>query len=248
MSVIILLLCVFVQRYLCFYSQSCQFDWVSPFYRFLSHRFYQQMSSIPLLGLSLLILPPLLLVLVVFNLFEHIFGITGYWILSLVWCWYCLNVFNLSARLEGSSTLAEVSALYFQQVFAVIFWFLLGPLWLALYVATKEVSHYGSRRDEPLVVFSYAQLMLSVMDWLPVRLFGLSLALISHFTQLLRLWVSSLSCSLSQTINLVPEWVEVAVETLDESMSLGDRLKALMEYSLAVWLVIALVLAVVSFF
>ena len=248
MSVFILIICIFVQRYMHFYSQSYQVDWVSPFYSFCNRRFAQQMESIPLIGLALLVLPPLLFVICIFNLFEHLLGVTAYWVLSLVWCWYCLNVFDLSSRIDGVLSLGEVAKSYFHQVFAVVFWFLLGPLWLVFYIVIREVSYFGLRHHGSLVMFSYARFLLSILDWLPVRLFGLSLALISHFTRLLKLWLSSLYCSLSRTEDLISEWVDVAVETLDESMSLGDRLKTLMEYSLVVWLVIALVLAIASLF
>ncbi len=247
MSVIILLLCVFVQRYLRFYSAPYQIDWISPFFSLCHQRFSQQMASIPALGLLLLVLPPLLVMILAFNVVEHLVGGVGYWVLTLAWCWYCLDVMNVSTVDDITSVRSTVKA-YFHRVFSVIFWFLLGPLWLALYVIVMEVSRFGARHSEALRLFGLSDQLLAIMDWVPVRLFGLSLALISHFTRILKLWLSTLHYSFSRTTDLLGDWVEAALVTLGESTPLGDRLTTLLEYTLVVWLVVAIVFSVATLF
>lgn len=247
MSVIILLVCVFVQRYLHFLSAPYHKDWVSPFYNLCYQRFSQPMISIPILGLSLLVIPPLLLMILLFTVAEHLTGGIGYWTLAMIWCWYCLNMVDTSSVNDISSA-RDMAKSYFHGVFAVIFWFLLGPLWLALYVIVSQVSRFGERQEDALKLFSLSNQLLAILDWVPVRLFGLSLALISHFTKVLKLLLSTLHYSFSRSGELLADWVEAALPTLDDSLSLSDRLTVLLEYSLIVWLVIAIVLGVATLF
>ncbi len=247
MSVIVLLICVFVQRYLRFLSAPYHKDWVLPYYSLCYQRFSQPMASIPMLGLSLLVIPPLLLMILLFTVVEHLVGGIGYWVLTLVWCWYCLDMLDTSS-VDDIPSARNLAKAYFHHVFAVIFWFLLGPLWLALYVIVSQVSRFGERQEDALKLFSLSNQLLAIMDWVPVRLFGLSLALISHFTKVLKLLLSTLHYSFSRSGELLADWVEAALTTLDESMSLSDRLTMLLEYSLIVWLVIAIILGIATLF
>ena len=247
MSVIILLICVFVQRYLRFLSMPYHKDWVSRFYNLCYQRFSQPMISLPVLGLSLLVIPPMFLIILLFTVIEHLVGGVGYWMLTLVWCWYCLNIIDVSS-VEDMPTARNMVETYFHRVFAVIFWFLLGPLWLALYIIISDVSNFGKRQDDALKLFSLSDQLLAIMDWVPVRLFGLSLALISHFTKILKLLLATLHYSFSRSGELMGDWVEAALATLDESTPIGDRLTMLLEYALIVWLVIAIVLGLATLF
>ena len=131
MSVIILLVCVFIQRYLRFLSLPYRIDWISTFYNLCYQRFSQPMTSLPVLGLLLLVIPPLFLIILIFTAVEHLVGGVGYWVLTLVWCWYCLDMVDTSS-VEDISSARSVVVTYFHHVFAVIFWFLLGPLWFLL--------------------------------------------------------------------------------------------------------------------
>ena len=153
-----------------------------------------------------------------------------------------------TSSVNDISSARDMAKSYFHGVFAVIFWFLLGPLWLALYVIVSQVSRFGERQEDALKLFSLSNQLLAILDWVPVRLFGLSLALISHFTKVLKLLLSTLHYSFSRSGELLADWVEAALPTLDDSLSLSDRLTVLLEYSLIVWLVIAIVLGVATLF
>ena len=244
MLVIILIICLLVQRFLKFSSASYQVDWVTPFYNFCFQRFYSQMTALPVLGFLLLLLPPLLLMIIIFNLVEHLVGDLGYWILVLAWCWYCLDVMDLSKYESDPDSIKGISKAYFHRVFAVSFWFLIGPLWLVLYIIVYELSRLAESQDEPSRVFAINEQLLQLMRWIPVRLFGLSMAFVSHFTQLMKLWLASLTAPLSETTNLVVKFSDSAMTAVSEPASSTGRLQMLNEYTLLVWLVVAAILRI----
>ena len=247
MATLALLIGLAVQKFLHFRSMQFRLDWCSSYYQWINKRFPSQLISTPILGLLLLIVPPLLVAVIVFSLVGHILGGVGYWVLLVVWFWYCLDLADVGQEAEASSAMQSVLP-YFHGVFAVIFWFLFGPVWLVLYIIISDIDAMGVRTNDAHQLFVINKKLSSLMDWLPVRLLGISVAMTSNFSRILKLWLSSLGSGLSGTAGLVVQWVEAALEGGDPSVPLQKRLGLLLEYSLVVWLIVVVLLTIVHFF
>ena len=148
MTVIVILIGLALQKYLQFYNTPFHVSWVPAYHRWLTVRFAQFFQSSPVVNCLLLIVPPFVVVAIVFTLVYHIFDSVGYWILSLVWFWYCLD-FKKHTALSGVDAGLEDRILpFFYGVFAVIFWFSIGPLWLAIYVIIKDIDQFAVNTQE----------------------------------------------------------------------------------------------------
>lgn len=76
---------------------------------------------------------------------------------------------------------AAVSYRYFEHFFAVIFWFLLaGPVGALVY-RLAELQTDSKAFSDPKTVH-LGERVLRVMEWVPVRLFGMTLAIVGNFT------------------------------------------------------------------
>lgn len=127
--------------------------------------------------------------------------------------------FNVTKEVGVSENWAElhdevVGALsyrYFERYFAVIFWFVLagapGALLYRLLMLHSEIAANGRNEDDsPRIQYG-----LHLMEWLPVRLMGLSLAFVGNFTACLEsLRMSLLSGSLS-TLSTIRSYVLAAL-------------------------------------
>ena len=93
--------------------------------------------------------------------------------------------------------------------------------------------------------------ILGVLDWVPVRLVGLSYALVGHFGSVFKSWLKKLLQGVSNTQELVAEWGMIALKqagTPDISTSTTQAAPntqqaeaiTLIDRSLIVWLVVIL--------
>jgi AmpE protein len=149
--------------------------------------------------------------------------------------------FNPSAE-EGNAenweqlheeALGAISYRYFERYFAVMFWFALagapGALLYRLLVLHSEASIEsldGDHESENGAVKRW----LYLMEWLPVRLTGLSFAFVGNFTACLDNWRSSLLTSSVSTLQVMAGYVTAALQsgglkTL-ENMTDGARERA----------------------
>lgn len=114
-----------------------------------------------------------------------------------------------SAQLH-QEVVGSVSYRYFERYFAVMFWFVLagapGALLYRLLVLYSDMN-LGSEQEDKYRI----QHGLHLMEWLPVRLMGVSLAFVGNFTACLENWrVSLLSGSMS-TVDVIEGYVSAAL-------------------------------------
>ena len=127
-------------------------------------------------------------------------------------------VFN-PAREEGeaeSSTqlhqeaVGSISYRYFERYFAVMFWFVLagapGALLYRLLVLHSDMNLDSEQEDKHRI-----QHGLHLMEWLPVRLMGLSLAFVGNFTACLESWRASVLSESMSTVDVIEDYVSSAL-------------------------------------
>lgn len=100
---------------------------------------------------------------------------------------------------------------YFERYFAVIFWFVLagapGALLYRLLVLHSEIAAKGCYEHDSQRV----QHGLHLMEWLPVRLMGLSLAFVGNFTACLESLRASLLSGSISTLSAIRSYVLAAL-------------------------------------
>lgn len=209
MKIIIILVCLAVQRFLNVRVSIADYDWFKPYLGLVRKMTGgKELSGYD--GLAFTVLPIVLLL----GVFDLIFGMSP--ILSFVYAllivFYCLDGRDMAGQLkaclgggEGDArkevvdfaigTVPEspngqaraVSNSIFQHslhlVFAVLFWYwLLGVFGAILYYVVRLVWVRASSSDAELVgLTDSSALVLGVLDWVPVRLAGVSYALVGAF-------------------------------------------------------------------
>ncbi len=225
MGFIVILVALALQYYLNFSSQPYRYDWMTPYFRWISSKMSLIETAQPIIAVATIILPLLILVSLVFGLVFHLLGNTGYFVLSLAWLWYALDV-----RSKTSSQALQ-HALY--EVFSVVFWYyFFGPVGLALYVSVRALQKtlVGLERQSLSNLLSQIEQLLI---YLPVRLLGLSFALVGSFSPVMQIWLKKWQIG-SESILLE----EFASAALDNALLDTTAVNTLIERAAWVWLVV----------
>lgn len=110
-----------------------------------------------------------------------------------------------------NEVLGAVSYRYFERYFAVMFWFILagapGALLYRLSVLHPDMV-LDKGEDKYLV-----NRWLRLMEWLPVRLMGLTLAFVGNFSACLDCWRNTLFSTTSSTSELISSYVAAALQS-----------------------------------
>lgn len=157
---------------------------------------------------------------------------------------------------ERQNTLAVLNALFirsFEQIFAVLFWFIvLGPFGAVLY-RIFDLLYKESIADGSLYT-DFADCTRQIkngLEWIPARLLSLSYSLVGNFMKSFTLFIKEIFGGLDTNENLIKRCglstVELAVE--DEQHAMGDEeisiVLALVNRALILWLVVVAVLTLV---
>jgi AmpE protein len=110
-----------------------------------------------------------------------------------------------------SEALGAISYRYFERYFAVMFWFvLIGAPGAILY--RLSVLHSDMSLDD-VTDKSTAERWLQLMEWLPARLIGVSLAFVGNFTACLERLRGTLFSMSDSTIDVVASYVSAALQS-----------------------------------
>ena len=145
----------------------------------------------------------------------------------------------------------------FERLFAVLFWFLLLGIPGAMLYRLSHLAHTHfsqqsiSRGDEAVPGDqALAARWLWLIEWLPVRAIGFSLAIVGNFAGCYRAWREHLTCKQSATEDVLEYYLEGALGGIDSSecsagaaVSEGQRLcgaeiegmQALLSRALLMW-------------
>lgn len=237
MTLIVVFVALLMLRILKLDAASSRHQWPVSYCGFIYRHCENNLSKNGLLGTLLLLLPLVLAMVVLLTLVYHTVGVIGYYILNCIVLWFCMN------SSDGSSEWCGVAQLH--GVFGVIFWFLLmGPLGALIYYATHMFTMYiqdntlGQKTDKGVAVLRYW------LDWLPARLLGLSVALVSSFLTVIPLWLRDLAAPVADTSECLIGWCEKAIEraVLETGQYEKVAMSSLLDRALCLWLAVLLLI------
>ena len=149
-----------------------------------------------------------------------------------------------------AGSLAAIAGRYFQCYFPVIFWFsLFGALGALLYrLAWYGASVSGGEDGTPSPV---PRRLLMLLEWLPLRLLGFTLALMGNFPATFSRWRASLLSAGAPTLDLLKDYVRCALyhpgvpDRAETEIAELDELDDLIDRSLLSWLAVLALLTLV---
>lgn len=255
MALLITVIAIALQRFLKFGSYSYQYAWAESYYGWINQRVKFVAEGHPLLGLAILVVPIVFVASVFFPLIQSLLGTVGYFIMELLLAWYCLDARDLHKEPYSDMGVANIFSQSYQNLFAILFWFgVFGPVGLVLYICVSRLSHaipialpapttdasVPSVHDRGAEIKIYCQKLLAILDWVPVRLLGLSFALVGSFGAVFKRWIKEVVSGLDNPQALVVEWGQSALK--DEKTNTGGDASSeavdLIDRSLLVWLVV----------
>lgn len=250
MAFVVVMVCIALQRFLKWGSYKHQIDWADPYFHWMVAKVEHIMKGHALTGLAILVLPVLLVVGIIFSLGFHLLGQVGYWVLAAVLLWYCLDARDIRQEPYADAEVNRVWELRYQHLFAVIFWFVaFGPVGLALYSSVSALRHFfaGQPAETHAELLGMSQRVLTLLDWVPLRLFGFSCALAGHFRVVFKAWLPSLKqLDWAGEQALAAEWGKLAlgdIDTSDADRALRE-LAHVLDILLIAWLVVMALLSI----
>lgn len=224
MSFIVILVCLSAQWFMGLGSSMYQFHWAGSYVKWMGQQFSKLMKGHGLFGVLVLVLPILIVVSLIFTFVYHVLGHVGYLVLSLLLLWYCVDVAILRQK-PATASAADLFLNSYQKIFAPLLWyFVFGPVGLTLYVVVAILR--VELRDQHYFVITQG-----VLDWVPIRVVGLTFALAGNFGAVFKLWMSNLLQGVSDNQDQVVTFGESATGSDSHAMDLIRR-------TLLIWLVI----------
>lgn len=237
MTLISLLICLGLQRYLQLNRYTFGREYFAHYYTFIKHKLPAATHTNGFVAISVILLPLLIVIALILTLTDQLLGPILYFILSTAILWYCLDGRNLTKEPYPNSNIDMLFTLTYHRVFAIIFWFaILGPMGLALYYCLVELQSTLAKQqtnsEKSLRDASWQ--LLGLLDWIPVRLLGITFGLVGHFNGVLNTWVSELRGGIQEASTQTIRYGEAA---LQQEVS-SQEVIALLNRALLVWIVV----------
>lgn len=282
-ALIVILICLGLQRYLGIHISLADFDWFKPYHGLLKSTLAKSDLFKGYVGIAVVVLPLMLVVaLVDYLLNDWIFSVLdlAFGVLVLM---YCMDARDLKQRLsgylggeEGKKADADkqvseflngnvpsadqekargvTTAIFTQslhQVFSVLFWYLiLGTSGAVLYFAVTLISQNESEFSE---MQQANAMVLGVLDWVPVRLLGLSFALVGSFGSVFAAWVKALAAGIERSNEFATEFglaamgIDIQSGSANSSVDECSNAADLVFRTQVIWVVVIAVLVLVRF-
>lgn len=252
MDFLMVLIVLGVQRFLHFSGASYQWHWPQWYCPKMLGWLRTVLPSNPFFEWVLLLLPVFLVCIFIYALISMVFGFLLTWLFSAVLLWYCVNYPALEEEPTENDELTTAVNRAQQQVFAMIFWFLVGVMGMVFYKIVFDYHQYAVSDEEQETNQALSLLsakVLAVMDWVPQRLLGLAFVVLSSFSQLCGDWLIFLKQGLSSSAH---DLSSLAQNALNVSQAAASQNKAglmvLLNRSLIVWLLTVLLFYIGSLF
>lgn len=181
MKLVIILLCLFSERYLVHRFSFKRFYWFETYYNAFFQKFHGNLlkNSWLVLG-GLLLIPVSISLIFYYSIYGIFFGFLSF-ILNLVLFYYCLgpqNVFYPLTQPIMDSNDALLGSYFFsvnRQLFSVIFWYLVaGPIAIFAYrLLTLCIAIPATKIQSNEVV--------DILEWIPVRITAFIFLLVGNF-------------------------------------------------------------------
>lgn len=248
MTLIVLLICILLQRFLGLKSYIWQVNWMDHYFQWLVSKFNYTVQSHGAIGFLIVILPLLIIASLLFALDFRLFSFIGYLILSVLLVWYCLDSRDLKKDPLLGATSADLFMYTYQHQFAIIFWYaLFGPVGLVLYFSVNALHEYLQRvhEEQNLHLLTVTAKVQGVLDWVPIRLLGLTYALVGHFSEAFAVIKSQFLSDIRTNEKQIALWGLVAQngQATIENPDTNETI-ILMDRALLVWLLVLLILTI----
>lgn len=190
MKLLVILLCLFSERFLIHSASYQRFYWFEDYYQALSKITAKNSFFVnPWMLMALIVLPPLLITAIVYLMLHGIiYGFVGL-LLSIVLFFYCLgpqNVFYPVTQSEtesGTQLAGDYFSLVNRQLFSVVFWYIVaGPIMMVVYrliTLCRGIAPISIQANE----------VTDLLEWIPARLTSLLFLLVGNFQQGLKMFV-----------------------------------------------------------
>ena len=126
-------------------------------------------------------------------------------------------------------------------IFAELFWFaIIGVFGAILYRLNVLLALQNSR----------SKTLQEILDWIPVRLFMLSAALVSHFIIVMPHWLHGVFARVSSNKKILADCGLATLQdskdqSVEEIIAIGPKIISLIDRVLIVWLVVMAVAVIV---
>ncbi len=256
MALLVVFVCLLVQRVLAWDIPKPNFPWVVAYARRLEGACVNVSWWQGIGGVLLLWGVFAAAYLLVIGLLEHFLGLPFTLVFHLVVLWYYLDAKPLNVNITDNFSVTDLFTQRYQNIFVLLFWYMLvGPLGVIIYAESCRLEQSLQQQQKQEVYFAEdfmkaLTLLRSLMDWAPARVLGLTFALAGQFRPVFGFWCTHLA-GLTTSGSLVAEYGQLALgwgpstaltpETIDESESLINR-------AIILWIVALALVTVGRFF
>ena len=236
MSFVVIAFSFALQWFLNLSSTPYQKSWAPHYLTWMRKRFSGLMQGHGVFTFLVVVLPIVILMSLFFTVVYHLFGHFGYLICSLLLFWYCVDITELRVRSKSELSAEQFLLHSYQKIFSPLLWyFVTGPIGLTLSVI---VGIFEKEFQDQ----KYFMLAEQAIDWVPVRLLGLTFALAGNFGSVFKLWIKNLMQGLSDEKETV---LMMAREALggDKMLLLSDVV-SLIHRTVLIWLILIALLSI----
>lgn len=267
MTLISIVLCLILEQWQSLWKQCKQHQWLVHYASFIQRhvKMAAVIGSWP--GIIVILLPLAVVVALIQIGLNHIyFGAPG-WIFNTLVLLYCLDARKAHAMVrhhwfkqhaaaktddsakENHAPVTAGTALsqFNHDVFAVIFWFcILGAFGALVYRAIIVWRENAILSNSELnSYFPILTIMTDIADWIPVRLLGLSLALMGDFAPTFHAWRTHLFAAPSANETFLQDCAKAASHKRNDTASENEWLDLGFK-GLTSWLVILALMTIVA--
>lgn len=246
-----------------------RFAWFPAYLNYLQAKLSRSLIERNLLGLAVIIFPILIIAAIAYYLLGGLANDMVKALIAIIILIYCLGPGDNRRQLEGfinaikendaeradhyldflptavtfrERVVSERAIISFnEEIFAVLFWYtVLGPLGALFYRMSVLTEQYAQANLPNL--YNSTRSIKGILEWLPIRLLGLSFTLVGNFTTSFHFLARKLMSSYSynqiflQTIGLCAvgaEFDDPSSASIEENKALLD----LFDRTLIIWLV-----------
>lgn len=239
MKLLVILLCLFFERFLIHTVSYQRFNWFTDYYQKIkTSADKNSFFANPWALLALIIIPLLLLALIVYLLlYQVFFGLMGL-LLSLLIFFYCLGPQNIFYPVTQSETKTDLELVgdYFiwvnTQLFSLVFWFLIsGPIGALAYRLITLCREFAAVRAQ-------ANEIADLLEWIPARLTVVLFLLAGNFQRGIPLFTRFLFAKPETNHEMLRDCGLQAVRTNDMEEVSMSAAEGLVEHAIIVMLVL----------
>lgn len=247
MKLLVILLCLFSERFLIHTISYQRFYWFADYYQKVKKVADRNSLFVnPWALLALLVIPILLISLIIYVALHHVvFGLMGL-LLSIIIFFYCLgpqNVFYPITQADTENNLALVGnyfVLVNRQLFSLIFWYIIsGPIGALAYRLVTL-----SRDFKP--VSEQANEITDLLEWMPARITVLLFLLVGNFQRGFSLFMRFILAKPDANCEMLRECGLQAVRVNDAEEIRMPIAEGLVEHAIVVMLVLIALFTLIS--